>query len=805
MMTQKHFRRLLTTACLSLCPVGLAHAQQAATPAPDAAAASDQASSDDSLLNLDTIVVTGRAGGAGIKKLEASYALTTLDNDAIEKFNPKSTADLLKSVPGVSVESSGGQNGANIFVRGFPSGGDAEFVTFQNEGSPVFPPPTLSFLENSQLVRFDETVERIEAVRGGPAQIFSNGQVGLTVNVIQKKGGDHFSGLGKLSFTDFGERRFDGFLSGPIGENTTFAFGGFYRASDGIRDAQFTSEKGEQISGNIRHKFERGEVLVTGRYLDDRGAWLLPIPVVSNNGDISEYPNFPLGTGTFNSNETRLTVLNDGQTVDQSQGRGARTTQFGINATYDLTDNLTVVDKAAYLKGDANTRGLVPNGPPSTAAAIAAGFGTTVGALTYRSDGAAAAANTPLIEVGAWKVDKNIESFTNELTLNYKVEGHTISAGMYYADYSSKDRWNLGNFLLLEARTNPRVLNLTLADGRPVTRNGLTRGSFFNVNADYDGNDWAFYVADEWQVFDALRIDAGVRWQRHKVDATLENNSFNVDTDNNPRTLYNNTDAVLNGTFSTIDYSADAPSWTVGANYNVSDHLSVFTRYSRGNSFPQFDNLRDGVRNITRIDTVEFGPKYSTREVAVFATAFYNKFRGLANTQILDGSPIVNSGGARTYGVEFEGQVRPIDGLTLGATFTYLNSKYQNFFINQGAIDASGNQVQRQPKWQTRGFWSYEHDVGIGTATLFGSVTWIGRRFEDQANAQPLDSYTKVDAGVSLEVSDNFLFQVTGDNLTDSHGLTEGNPRILGGQGNGVIIARPILGRSVSFSGTYKF
>ena len=110
---------------------------------------------------------------------------------------PNSTADVLRAVPGVMAESSGGQNGANIFVRGYPSGGDAEFVTFQYAGTPVFPPPTLSFLENSQLVRLDETVQRIEAVRGGTGSLFSNGQPGLTVNVVPRIGATDFHGLAR--------------------------------------------------------------------------------------------------------------------------------------------------------------------------------------------------------------------------------------------------------------------------------------------------------------------------------------------------------------------------------------------------------------------------------------------------------------------------------------------------------------------------------------------------------------------------------------------------------------------------------
>jgi len=58
---------------------------------------------------------------------------------------------------------------------------------------------------------------------------------------------------------------------------------------------------------------------------------------------------------------------------------------------------------------------------------------------------------------------------------------------------------------------------------------------------------------------------------------------------------------------------------------------------------------------------------------------------------------------------------------------------------------------------------------------------------------------------VSVEVGERLTFAVTGNNLTDEIGLTEGNPRIIGGQGSGPILARPILGRSFRFSAAVKF
>lgn len=134
------------------------------------------ASGNQEATTLDAVIVSGTARFKGLAKRDASFSITTASPEQIQQAVPQSTADLLKIVPGVWAEPSGGGTGANIFVRGMPSEGDAPFVTMQLDGSPLFPPPTLSFLENSTLFRVDDTVERMEVLRGGSSPIFSNGQ-----------------------------------------------------------------------------------------------------------------------------------------------------------------------------------------------------------------------------------------------------------------------------------------------------------------------------------------------------------------------------------------------------------------------------------------------------------------------------------------------------------------------------------------------------------------------------------------------------------------------------------------------------
>jgi hypothetical protein len=55
--------------------------------------------------------------------------------------------------------------------------------------------------------------------------------------------------------------------------------------------------------------------------------------------------------------------------------------------------------------------------------------------------------------------------------------------------------------------------------------------------------------------------------------------------------------------------------------------------------------------------------------------------------------------------------------------------------------------------------------------------------------------------------SDKLTVQLTGDNLTDEVGLTEGNPRTdLGAAGLGALYnARPLFGRSYQAAATWRF
>jgi len=800
-------RYALSMAIAAALAPSLASAQDAATSS-DQTGASASAQADAG--ELDTIVVSGTAKFKGLRKRDASFSISTANDDEIREVSPTSTADLLKIVPGVWAESSGGGTGANVFVRGMPSEGDAPFFTLQLDGSPIFPPPTLSFLENTTLFRIDDTVERVEGLRGGPSPIFSNGQPGVTMNFIQRKGEDTPAGSVRATVGTDDLRRVDAFSSGPLGEGSGwyYSVGGFYRETDGVRHIGYPAEKGGQIMGTVTRRWDTGEFTLYGRHTDDHNAFYTAIPLRSrNNGsDISSFPGIDATTGTLVGDDFRRVTLPTGigngtMTRDMADGRGVDIDVFGGALDWNV-GNWTISDRFNVLSGDAPTNALFTGANPQTLSSfITDNYGAAaVGTGTFVNGGGAVSPDQQVLTAGWWVVDKHLQSFTNDLRFSVDLgERNSLTFGTYYAKYSSKDRWWLGNNMLLTAENNARRVDLTLADGRIPTRQGFVGTSFYNIRGDYDGRNTAFFVADEWNASDRWRFDAGVRWERQVVDGTVVDPT-SVDLDGDPNTLYDNNTSVAT-TPRSIDQRDNHTSWTAGANFKINDNLSVFGRVNSGFKFPSFDNLRDGATQIQEIDQYEVGLKAGGESYELYLTAFYNDFVGLP-FQAFDqgGNNIVVIGDSSAKGLEFEGAWRPVGGFELGWNATWLDANYGRFG------DFSGNQVVRQPRFRARLTPSYYWTLPWGDAKVYTTVTRVGDRYSDPANGQVLPAYTTWDIGANMRVGDHWEFALNGRNVTDEIALTEGNARVIGNATSaGVFMGRPIEGASYQVSAAYRW
>lgn len=747
---------------------------------------SDEESQSAQAVRLEEVVVTGTAGGAAIRKLEASFSITTTDAEQIKEFSPKSTADLLKLVPGVWSEDSGGVSGANVFVRGFPAGGDAPFLTVQLNGAPVFPAPTLSFLENTTLFRIDETVGRMEGLRGGPNAVFSNGQPGLTTNFILREGGEETRGLAKFTTSDYELRRFDAYLSGKIAEDFYYMVGGYISSSPGVREAGFNAEEGNQFTVNLTKHFDRGSIDLYTRVTDDHGTWYLPA-ALNVPGVDADYTQ----VGTLNRQRRIIFDNRNGsdpgsadeqtKTLDLGKGRGWDGSVSGGQLRLEVADGWELVDRFNFTKGDADTLGLVPDGGAVQVSALLANpaldpRAVITGPLTGQVTGRAIGGSEFIQQFGAWEVLKDIESFSNDISLAWEWDSGKVTFGYYSANTSTDERWSLGNSKYQVVEHGGEVIDGIACNAPSVDSCGFN----FDPDATGDVTTNAGYAAVEFRPTDRLTLDVGARIENHDVD-------YSVDEDQDGFVSFS------------VDFDETEFSWTVGANYMLTDNSGVFGRISQGHRMPYFDDFRDnqgafadGNDLIQDIDQYEAGYKFVGSSVALYATAFYIEvdpsiFVALSGTT--PGEISTNE----AYGLEVDANYYTDLGFAVNFNGTVLESE-----IKRGAN--AGNEQQRQPGWQLRVTPSYEFDVGTTNVKLYGTLTAVDDRFSDNGNTVVLPSYEKVDLGAIFRINESLIVQVSADNITDKQGLTEGDPRNPAAP-NG----RFILPRSYLFSIGYEF
>ena len=812
-------------------------AAPAAAPATAAQKTAQQAADAKNAQTLQQVVVTGTANG-GLKKIDASYSITTATAQQIKEANPISAADLLKISPGVYPESSGGQTGANIEVAGFPGGGDAPYVSFQLNGSPLYPMSTLSFMDNSSMFRLDDTIERLEAVQGGPSVLYGSGQPGLTANFILRQGTDVPSGDIGLTYGSEGMERLDGFFGFKIADGWFGSIGGFWRKSDGVRDPQFTADDGGSLTATLSHDFDNGSIMFYARDLKDHNQFVTDTPILNpSSGSFSNYPGFSPLTGTFGSNADRYETIQTtpcttagctpgGFPVDLAKGRGADVHMAGGNLDLDFGDGWSLSDKFNLTAGQMNTISFFSTGEnPTTLASYISSAETADGlpaglvATANYTNGGAANMNQNVNTQGLWYVHKNISSATNEFHLSKELfDGNTLTAGNYTAVYSDHDTWYLGNSMLLQAQSNPNPIVVNLSNGANTyaltSPQGFASGSSFALHEAWNAVNTAFFLADSWKI-DSWLFDAGVRIEHQEANGTLQNNATG-DLDNNPNTLYNNGSSYLVNSYTTVPYSKTAPSWTLGANYEFNDNMSAYLRVNDGVHFPGFDDLR-GLPStpVQKIHNMELGFKYQADWIYASVSAYHRLFYGVPYTITTDTGQQSFVYDSDTKGVNFQTTIKPFDHFTVALSGDYMDGHYTHYLtcVQYVAQDGSnqctsinGMQLQRQPKVQGRLTPAYDVPTSWGGMRFWVTYEYVGNRYGDLIEQQPLGNYYDLSFGAAANIGENWSLSLQGTNLTNQTGITEGNARLFGfASTNGVILARSIEGREVNFQVKYKF
>lgn len=755
--------RMAAAVALAMLHMNDAFAQQA----PSAPTPADDG------LNMERVVVTGTTGGSS--KMKSSVSVSTMDQDAIMQAAPTSAADVLRSIPGVRSESSGGEGNANMTVRGVPiSAGGARYVQIQEDGLPVLQSGDFNFITPDAYVRIDGTLSHLEVVRGGSASTLATNSPGGIINFISKTGEEKGGSIGLTKGLDYDSTRLDFDYGAPISDKTRFFIGGFYRSGEGVRKSGVTSERGGQIRANITHELDNGFVRLSFKHLDDQTPTTLPVPVRVSNQQISTIDGIDPRTVTFYSpywvrdvtldkNNQRLSHdVNDGLTVN-SDSIGLEA-QFKLGAGWTLSENFRKSDnRGRFIGVFAANNGSVGNYTVAT--------GPNTGKPYAGRAFSAVVFNTSIDDAGSAMSDTKLAK-TFQISDSAKL---TATGGLYASIQNIGLTWNFNEYLMQATGDKPALLQT--ASGTP----GLVGPAFGAccsraIDMQYRFTSPYLNLGVE---NGALNVDASVRQDRQKASGTANIATGAVRYEPATRQF--------------VDYSLNHNSYSVGGNYKVTPGLAFFARASDGVSFNAdrilFGTPLDGSApiNINTVKQIEGGVKWRSGALSTFVTAFQAKTRE-TNYEATTQKSTANSYDAK--GLEVEAAYR-IGAFKVNGGVTLTDAKITA--TAAGAESTIGNTPRRQAKV----VYQLAPTYSLGDALFGVSVIGTGESWADDQHTIRMPAYHVVSGFLNYQVSGNAALSLTVNNLFNKIGYTE-----VEGDGHA---ARSISGRSVKLGLKYSF
>jgi outer membrane receptor protein involved in Fe transport len=683
------------------------------------------------------------------------------------------------------------------------------------------------FMNADNLFRPDENIATMEVVRGGSSALFGSNTPGAVINFISKTGGSDLASTMRLTAGTKGLGRLDFNTNGPLGESWRFNAGGFYRYDHGVRDPGYPGVRGGQIKGNVTRLLDNGYLRFSGKIIDDRNQFILPLPFTNPSN-----PEFVAGFteyGAMNTNQgLDLRVPTPEGSFQLPLGDGLRTSAswFTVDAQLDLSNGFQLQNSAQVMHNAQGWNAILPFNVFTTAEYITAdtkigGLGYPVGTTyqyvyTNRFDatGARVPFSTPnnLVSPGGeWHVEKPLSAFQNQLQLRKLFGDNAVSAGLYFANYSQGNQWFFTD-ILMDVQDNPNFLDLVVRTpgATPQTIN-VTKNGFRNYLSNYvNGSGQSTIVSGvlggDFLITPRLRASLGGRLEWNNFVQSSENTS-NFDLDGNTvNTPYDN-EKWGNGSFRHFNRSLNNWAASLGLNFALTPSVALYASAARGYKMPALDEYLNATAeeqvalfDARTVRSVEGGVKYASGSVGATVNLFHTLLKNIVNQ-----GAVVGAGGRttwiiepqpenRSYGAEFELVVSPLTALELRGTGTWLRAE-----IGSGI----GSLINGVPA----SIGNLAATYGLGPVRLLGDWHYVAKRFVDVSAGVTLPSYNYFNfgAGYTIPGTNSATIDVNALNAFQSHGLEEGNPRLLAGSASNVFLARPLLPRRLQTSIRYNF
>ena len=188
---------------------------------------------------LPDVVVTGDRFPTEPAKVTSSY--TVVMQEEMQRRQLRTAGEVLKTVPGVSVQQSGGPGTqTSVFVRGSNSNQVLVLIDGITANDPSTPNGATDFANF-----LTENLDRIEIVRGPMSTMYGSQAIGGVINMVTKAGKGPMNGA---AFTELGTRLWSNsgaFVRGSEGKfNYNLSFAGQFTPNDTPVPARFTRNGG---------------------------------------------------------------------------------------------------------------------------------------------------------------------------------------------------------------------------------------------------------------------------------------------------------------------------------------------------------------------------------------------------------------------------------------------------------------------------------------------------------------------------------------------------------------------------------
>lgn len=734
-----------------------------------------QTAANNDTLKLDELVVTGTASGAS--KMKQSNSISTVGVDQILQAQPTNSSDILRTIPGVRAESSGGGGNANVTVRGLPiSAGGARYVQFQEDGLPVLLFGDVAFATPDMFLRADGSLERLEVVRGGSASTLGTNAPGGIINFISKTGEEPGGSMGVTTGLGYDEKRFDFDYSGKLGEKTRFFVGGYANMGQGPRNASANGVQGHQIKANITQDVDNGFVRLNFKTLDDKSPLFMPAPVSIKNGVLSELPGIDPRKATFYSPywvpDATLSKNNTLVNSNVNDGLRVKSDSFGVETELKLAGGWKLSEKFRTSENSGRFISIFPGDDVANAAAgTKYATGPKKGQAYTGKSFTATVFNTSMDDMG---------STTNDVKLSKtfaQADGSkiTTTAGLFVNVQKVALTWNFNQYLMEATDNNPALL----ANSKTNSYGAIDLGTNVWGGCCTRAIDGTYRTTSPYAVLGwekgALSLDGSLR-----ADQQVATGSYNQASNNQFKP--ENTQA--------INYTKNFNSYSFGGNYQLDKDTALFARVSKGAAFNadriMFDPKKmpldgSGVVPINEVKQVEGGVKLRNGNLSTFVTLF-NAKTDESNYDATTQKSTSNKYDAS--GVEVEA------GYKMGA-----------FRINGGVTvtDAKIVATGLTPNRQAKVVYQLSPSYVLGDATVGAAIVGTSSSKDAQGSGYDvtLPAYTVINAFANFNIGKNAVASLGVNNLTNVLGYTESN--------DGRMAARAINGRSIKAGLKYNF